>query len=642
MASTKLESTEAPLSSSTSSSQSLDLLESEEIKTILKSDQSLEILLNRLKQSITTAEEFCKYLKKKAQIEDDYFNQTNRFAINIRSNFKHLQGKVKDDSFTQKLDEIIEFDQKISQVGISYVSAITSMFNELTKLIDVVSKTRKSIKDEGRRKEKDCQESIIAAEKAKQRYINLCEDLEKLRAMDPNRKQTFTLKNKSQEQQEQDLKAKIDSTDQDYKVKVATCKRLKDELILTYRPTNSRKLKDLILELDMAMNLQLQKFSTWNESLVINTGILINPLPSSNGKQSMKAIASSIDNGKDLYNYLIKNSSNANKVNKALVPIEYVQHHSQIRTGHQPFVINQQKQSNNSSVPYPTTSNQNTSVSSSNTNTFTSPSTNNGNGYPHSTTFSMPSYETANTGPTAINSSGPKDTPLASSVYSTLDPQSQFPQVSSEPSFGIPLEIVANKSGKDNVPLLVLKCIDIIEKFGLDLEGIYRTSANKNSIDNLKDLVDQKYTNYNLIGQNIDPTNVLDADIFCIASLLKNFFAHIPEGLLTDEASQQFIDIVQNTNKKSEQEINTAIHRLIFTLPDSSYFTLRALLFHLDNVASHESRNKMNIKNLSIIWGPVVLNSDSDNADDLSYKSLVIEKFLLNAHNIFYDGDGNE
>ncbi|KAK6462369.1 Rgd1 GTPase activator protein [Scheffersomyces coipomensis] len=693
---------------SSSSVQSLDLLETDEIKRILKSDQSLDILLYRLKQSITTAEEFCKYLKKKAQIEEDYFNQSNRFAINIRGNFKHLQGKVKDDSFTSRLDEIIEFDQKISQVGLSYVSAITTMFNELTKLSDVVSKNRKVIKDEGRRKEKDCIDSIIAAEKAKLKYGNLCEDLEKLKAMDPNKKQTFTLKNKSLEQQEQDLKIKIDGADQDYKMKVATCKRSKDELVLSYRPSNSRKLKDLILELDMAMNFQLQKFSTWNESLIINTGILINPLQ--NNKQSMKAIASSIDNGKDLYNYLLKQQTNAVKINKSLVPIEYVQHHSQIRSDRpSQFVINKQNTYSNNNNNNTTNNGSNFDTSTtvtgnsyhtainSNNNNYNSLLTNNST---LTSTVSPPHMNLSNSEPTGPkgpvplsvdvnNDNFPRHETVSSSVYNdspidstqplrTLDPLSSTtntPQIPSlpagplglpspnialpaptsappqglpaptpslEPSFGVPLDVLIQHAGKDNVPSLVIKCIEIIEKYGLDIEGIYRTSPNKLVVDNLKELVDQKYSNCNLLGSNIDPHNVLDAEIFSIASLLKNFFVNIPDGgLLTDNANTRFINIVKNVGNKSSVEVDAAIHRLIFELPDSSYYTLRYLLFHLDKVASMEATNKMNFKNLSIIWGPVILNQDSHSHEDLSFKSLVIEKFLLNAHNIFYDGDGD-
>ena len=48
--------------------------------------------------------------------------------------------------------------------------------------------------------------------------------------------------------------------------------------------------------MDIALNLQLQKYATWNENLIMNSGVLISPLQSS--KASMKSMASDIDNEK--------------------------------------------------------------------------------------------------------------------------------------------------------------------------------------------------------------------------------------------------------------------------------------------------------------------------------------------------------
>lgn len=249
------------------------------IQKILNSDYTIDVLLNRLKESLNTGEEFSKFIKKKAQIEDDHYNQLKKFAGHVRTNMKNNSRNLKNDSLQFQMDKIIQFDESLYGVGNSYVVALNTMYDELTSLIGTIGRTRKLIKDEHKRKEKDCIDAIITAEKAKTKYNHLCEDLDRLKTSDPNKK-SFSLKNKSVEQQEDELSRKVDTADQEYKLKVATCKKLKDEILVIHRPNNTKKLKNLILEMDIALNLQLQKYATWNENLIMNSGVLISPLQS--------------------------------------------------------------------------------------------------------------------------------------------------------------------------------------------------------------------------------------------------------------------------------------------------------------------------------------------------------------------------
>lgn len=297
------------------------------IQKILNSDYTIDVLLNRLKESLNTGEEFSKFIKKKAQIEDDHYNQLKKFAGHVRTNMKNNSRNLKNDSLQFQMDKIIQFDESLYGVGNSYVVALNTMYDELTSLIGTIGRTRKLIKDEHKRKEKDCIDAIITAEKAKTKYNHLCEDLDRLKTSDPNKK-SFSLKNKSVEQQEDELSRKVDTADQEYKLKVATCKKLKDEILVIHRPNNTKKLKNLILEMDIALNLQLQKYATWNENLIMNSGVLISPLQSS--KASMKSMASDIDNEKDLYQYLLRNGTTGD--NKSLIPVDYHVHHSLVKT----------------------------------------------------------------------------------------------------------------------------------------------------------------------------------------------------------------------------------------------------------------------------------------------------------------------
>ncbi|EEQ39607.1 hypothetical protein CLUG_03735 [Clavispora lusitaniae ATCC 42720] len=234
----------APANPATPQTESAKLLEQESVKSFLNSDGSLDVLLARLKQSINTGDEIAKYVKKRAMIEDEHYGQLKKSAMNIRATYKNKN--VKHDVFSNKLDQVIEFDEKLYGVGSSYVKALNVMNEELVSLVGTVSRTRKSIKEECKRKERDCADSVALAEKAKQKYYHLCDDLEKIKSSDPQKK-SF-LKNKTAEQQEDELQRKVDLADQDYRSKVNACKKLRDEMLMIHRPTNTKKLMNLILE----------------------------------------------------------------------------------------------------------------------------------------------------------------------------------------------------------------------------------------------------------------------------------------------------------------------------------------------------------------------------------------------------------
>lgn len=625
------------------------------IQKILNSDYTIDVLLNRLKESLNTGEEFSKFIKKKAQIEDDHYNQLKKFAGHVRTNMKNNSRNLKNDSLQFQMDKIIQFDESLYGVGNSYVVALNTMYDELTSLIGTIGRTRKLIKDEHKRKEKDCIDAIITAEKAKTKYNHLCEDLDRLKTSDPNKK-SFSLKNKSVEQQEDELSRKVDTADQEYKLKVATCKKLKDEILVIHRPNNTKKLKNLILEMDIALNLQLQKYATWNENLIMNSGVLISPLQSS--KASMKSMASDIDNEKDLYQYLLRNGTTGD--NKSLIPVDYHVHHSLVKTKDigKPFLNTTNTPANLKSAAATNRWNNNngstasnidghsktssishgagssmlgTSTSASGSSTVAPGKSNDTfNGHSSSATYASPPSVTESSAPVLYLSLDPAVSQTSSPSLHIKGPKplSTF----QHPTFGASIEDVIQFAGVDNVPLIVRKCIEVIESYGLNLVGIYRISSNQSQVNKLKESIDANFTNYLTIGKDIDPSNVYESEVFCVASLLKLYFSSLPEPLFTSAASKSFIETVKSTD---EHFIAKKLHQLVFGLPDGAYFTLRSLMFHLNKVAQHESENRMNTKSLAIIWGPVLFNDSSTSAQDLSYKTKVVEESMAIATDIF-------
>ncbi|KAI0463369.1 hypothetical protein LJB42_003394 [Komagataella kurtzmanii] len=592
---------------------SASLLEDSQIAKILQSDSAMDILLDRLKRSITTCDEFSRYIKKKSILEDDHYTQLRKISKHTQDTLKNDGKKFKTDSFERSFEKIVSFDSELFNVGSPYVKALTLMYEQLGSLASTVSKSRKSVKEEYRRKERECGDTIAAAEKSKNKYFNFCNELEKLRTGDPSKK-TFTLKgSKTGTQQEEELSRKIEIADQDYRAKVHQCKKLKDELLMVHRPAQVKALKGLILEIDTAMSLQLQKYTTWNETLVMRSGILISPLHEDSNKPSIKKIAASVDNEKDLYEFLTKQGTTS--LNRWLTPVEYKVH---------PLLGNNlRKDSQRRNITPTSGAVAGAAVGAGVGAASSSPLS----PLPASTSYS-PTLD-----PKVVGSrlSGPRELQV-SEIASTVSVPPGVKQ--NLATFGVPIDVlVDNDTG--SVPAIVRQCIQVIEKYGLDLEGIYRVSASVTKVKELRELIDRDPANIALIGPS-SPDHVLDDDIYVAATILKLFFKSLPEPLLTNVLYQDFLDAVKDDSGSTK--ISTRLHQIAYELPDGPYWTLRSLLFHLNKIAAHQDVNRMTIRSLSIVWGEVLLYSEVANTEDMSYKAKVVEE-LLKAANLIYEAE---
>lgn len=86
------------------------------------------------------------------------------------------------------------------------------------------------------------------------------------------------------------------------------------------------------------------------------------------------------------------------------------------------------------------------------------------------------------------------------------------------------------------VPLLVTKCIEAVEKRGLDYEGIYRKSGGAAQTKAIQLAFDQ--------GDSVDLCNEDEFnDVCAITSALKQYFRELPNPLITFESYQELIDI---------------------------------------------------------------------------------------------------
>lgn len=644
-------------------SQSNDLLQREEVKKVLSSDIAINALLSRLKGSLLTCEEFTKFMRKKYLYEEEHAQEMSKTT-------KHFFQETGNSGLSRSIHQLLEYDNKLSQVKISYVRALQKIYDEVTALLLTVTKTRKSLKEKSRRLEKDVSDAIHTAEKAKSRYISLCQDWEKLRLTDPTKTKLTLRGSKTTKEQEEDLQRKIDSADLEYKQRVDHSNSLRNTFLSKERPQIVSELKDLILEIDTAMSIQLQKYTIWTENMILNSGVSVNPVDGNS--KSMRSSATSMNNELDLYNFLNKynTSKSGSMINKNLIPVEYKKHPSMARSytssamgtssnfgkisGPSNFVVNNSK----NSLPKRVMSTQHESPFNSSSAAAALSST-----VSPSATTHPPNSASSGQSQSSVNGNSITSTssrPLKSMVdvvppsetnkkdFPTLDPRPNIRQTSVAPSvattetmtrppstvqtigslppgtakdfktFAVPLENLLDYD-QDLVPAIVRQCIYVIDKYGLNLEGIYRKSANVLDVSRLKSEIDKDPSNVFMI---LPPKNYTDSDIYLVGSLLKTFFANLPDTLLPREMTEEIktcLSIEDSTTRKNY------MHGIIYKLPDGQYWTIRALIFHLKRILEHETKNRMGLKALCIIWGPTIISPNNEDLNDVNYQISAME-----------------
>ncbi|CCD23499.1 GTPase-activating protein RGD1 NDAI_0B04640 [Naumovozyma dairenensis CBS 421] len=669
----------------------VSLLQRSEIKKVMDSDVAINALLSRLKQSLLTCEEFTKFIRKKYIFEEEHTQELSK-------QYKHFFTTASQSSsliFVRKpIHDVLAFDGKLSVVKESYVKALQKMYDEISALLLTMTKMRKSVKEHSRRLEKDVSDAIHSAEKAQNRYTSLCQDWDKLRMTDPTKTKLTLRGSKTTKEQEEELLRKIDSADLEYKQKVDHSNSLRTTFIIRERPKIVSELKDLILEIDTAMTIQLQKYTIWTENLILNSGVSISPLDSN---KSMKAVASSVKNEKDLYDFLNKYNhagKNSLLVNRNLIPVNYkkypsmMKHNNKANKSPPKFAVDPSRNSipkrvisTHNETPFQDTPQAKSSIMTDPTITAGATLASTSISSPSSQPYTSPAsstYTTPQSKQNIFNSNQQlPSTPSHSGVnavdrvasnqssvdqrFQSLDPGNQtarLPSMSTTvdsmatsmsdrpishiqadaamphgvnnnfKTFGVPLESLIEYE-QDMVPAIVRQCIYVIDTYGLDLEGIYRKSANVLDVSKLREDIDKDPSNVSMI---LPSKNFHDTDIYLVGSLLKAFFSSLPDTLLPKSIAEEVKICCAIDDPKTRKNY---MHGLIYKLPDAQYWTLRALLFHLKRILEHESKNRMNLKGLCIIWGPTIIPPNVDDEHDVNYQIRSMETLLSVADQAF-------
>ncbi|KAJ7992282.1 hypothetical protein DPEC_G00276900 [Dallia pectoralis] len=173
-------------------------------------------------------------------------------------------------------------------------------------------------------------------------------------------------------------------------------------------------------------------------------------------------------------------------------------------------------------------------------------------------------------------------------------------------AFGVRLEDCQPAANNKFIPMIVEICCGLVEEMGLEYTGIYRVPGNNAVVSTLQDQLNK--------GSDINPAEEKWQDLNVVSSLLKSFFRKLPEPLFTDDKYNDFIDA--NRMESAGDRLKT-MKKLIRDLPDHYYHTLKFLVGHLKTVADHCEKNKMEPRNLALVFGPTLVRTSEDNMTDM-------------------------
>lgn len=598
------------------------------VDDVMYSDIGVNTLLNRLKQSIASARDFAQFLKKRSSLEEEQAKGLKRLAQSHLDNVK--RSEVRGGSFATQMSELLRVHERMADNGMQFALSLHQMHEDLDVLSGNMERGRKQWKHEGLAAEKTASDAEQAMQKAKSRYDSLAEDYDRARTGDTKGSRRIGLKGpKSAEQYESDLQRKVEAADQDYKEKVRQAQNQREQLIKTDRPKAVKALQELIKESDSALTLQLQKFATFNEKLLLGNGLAVTPLSDGTGprtQRSLRDLVVDIDNEKDFHNFI---SSHQSKIPARPSEIRYEQHPTLAPKTQMPKSAAPVTQSTAPTMQPTLAVNTATSQPGSmNSRYDTQPQP--FNQHPPSSSYGYqqspqqdlqtPSYQT-NQSPYNSQSAATRDaynTPpypthpservgsFSQHQQTTGSIPAPAPQIDSfhqapAPTgkgkvFGMSLDELFARD-QSAVPIIVFQCIQAVDIFGLETEGIYRQSGTHSYINRLREAFDTLPVNSPQLDFR-NPANFFH-DVNAVASLLKAFFKELPDPLFTRAGYAHFIEAAQVDDEVQRRD---AIHQGINDLPDPNYATLRALVLHLNRVMQNESKTRMNSENLAVCF----------------------------------------
>ncbi|KAK9351418.1 hypothetical protein V1523DRAFT_428073 [Lipomyces doorenjongii] len=644
---------------------------------ILQSDIGVELLLKRLKSSISSGKDFTAFIKARSTLEEQYARDLTRGLKSARESIQKSDNRS--DSFSRKFEEATNMNEQLARQGLHYAGELSKMYDDLSDLCKSTERKRKELKQKATHDEKVVTDAEHAAEKSKAKYYSLCEEFHAARTNDPTKRSGLKFKgSKTNQQVVEDLEKKVKTADQDYRDKVNAAKVAYSQLVRSHRPENVRALRNTLAMFDTGLVLRFEDFANLTERLALSNGLSISPMQP--GASSLKQIAKDIDSENDFLGFVLKSQGSSGLKHKG---VEYVQHD---------YITNAYTANSNraTSRPIQPPLSAAAAAASASVTAAVKPS----QSFPSSTTAStvsprpgqppllqqqsssslrqqQPPPQPAR--PLQQYSVAPQTTPkqferTAQAYIPAVVPQNQglglssaagqplTPEVNGHVSnagarsssngvrsynytappvasrvFGVPLEILTEHNrlklnAADVVaPTFVVKVVHAIEQFGLDTQGLYTVPGAAENIEYIQAL----FESADSLEVQLDNPAAFHNDIHALATVLKVYFQQLPDKLLTRLFHDEFVESAKTADDILRRD---KMHLLVNDLPDANYMTLKYMIIHLNKVQEKYRMNNMTISALASAWGTTFVGGDVSEAE---FHSTVVNTILSNCYVIF-------
>ncbi|XP_034662992.1 rho GTPase-activating protein 100F isoform X4 [Drosophila subobscura] len=196
--------------------------------------------------------------------------------------------------------------------------------------------------------------------------------------------------------------------------------------------------------------------------------------------------------------------------------------------------------------------------------------------------------------------------------------------------FGADLETVVNRESKGApgcapVPIVLRRCVEEVERRGLDIIGLYRLCGSATKKRLLREAFER-----NSRAVELSPEHVPDINV--ITGVLKDYLRELPEPLFTRCLFQMTVDALAVCLPDDPEGNAKLMLSILDCLPRANRATLVFLLDHLSLVVSNSERNKMSAQALATVMGPpLMLHSASaqPGADIDHAQPIAVLKYLL-------------
>ena len=170
------------------------------------------------------------------------------------------------------------------------------------------------------------------------------------------------------------------------------------------------------------------------------------------------------------------------------------------------------------------------------------------------------------------------------------------------------------------VPSIIYRCLSfLISSCAIFQEGLFRLNGSASLIKQLREDFDKQH---DIDFNEMDPK----PDINSIAGLLKLYLRELPSSILTRKFYPEFRDAYNQKTDPSQLSLN--FRAITQKLPEVNQSLLYVLFKFLNEVIENQESNKMNLRNLCIVFSPT-----------LNIASEVIIPFLVDFKCIFEGAD---